>query len=57
MQTDDPIAPAGSFPATAILPDHPAYDEHRISFNGILDRRPAVIVPCETTDEVVAVIG
>jgi FAD/FMN-containing dehydrogenase len=56
MQTDDPIAPAASFPATAILPDHPAYDEHRISFNGILDRRPAVIVPCETTEEVVAAV-
>jgi len=56
MQTDDPIATAPSFPTTAILPDHPAYDEHRISFNGILDRRPAVIVPCETTDEVVAAV-
>ncbi len=56
MPTDDPIAPAASFPATAIMPDHPAYDEHRISFNGILDRRPAVIVPCETTDEVVAAV-
>jgi FAD/FMN-containing dehydrogenase len=56
MQTDDSIAPAASFPATAILPDHPAYDEHRISFNGILDRRPAVIVPCETTEEVVAAV-
>ena len=56
MQTDDSFAPAASFPATAILPDHAAYDEHRISFNGILDRRPAVIVPCETTDEVVAAV-
>jgi FAD/FMN-containing dehydrogenase len=56
MQTDDAPAPSPSFPASAILPDHPAYDEHRISFNGILDRRPAVIVPCETTADVVVAV-
>ncbi len=56
MQTDDRTPPAPTFPPTAILPDHPAYDEHRISFNGILDRRPAVIVPCASTDEVVAAV-
>jgi FAD/FMN-containing dehydrogenase len=56
MQTDDPIASLPSFPSSAILPDHPAYDGHRISFNGILDRRPAAIVPCTTTDEVVAAV-
>jgi FAD/FMN-containing dehydrogenase len=55
MQRDAP-APAAPFPATAILPDHPAYEEHRISFNGMLDRRPAVIVPCTTTDEVAAAV-
>jgi FAD/FMN-containing dehydrogenase len=42
--------------ANAVLPDHPAYDEHRVTFNGILDRRPAVIVPCRTTDDVVAAV-
>jgi FAD/FMN-containing dehydrogenase len=56
MQTDEPLAPAPAFPSSAILPDHPAYDEHRLSFNGALDRRPAVIVPCTTTDEVVAAV-
>jgi FAD/FMN-containing dehydrogenase len=56
MQTDEPLAPAPSFPSSAILPDHPAYDEHRLSFNGVLDRRPAVIVPCTSTDEVVAAV-
>jgi FAD/FMN-containing dehydrogenase len=56
MQTDEPLAPTPSFPSSAILPDHPAYDEHRRSFNGALDRRPAVIVPCTTTGEVVAAV-
>ena len=42
--------------ANAVLPDHPDYDEHRITFNGILDRRPAVIVPCQTTDDVVVAV-
>jgi len=42
--------------ASAILPDHSEYDAARISFNGILDRRPAAIVPCATTDDVVAAV-
>ncbi len=48
--------PPGSFPATAVLPDHAAYDDHRLSFNGMLDRRPAAIVPCASTAEVVAAV-
>jgi FAD/FMN-containing dehydrogenase len=42
--------------ATAILPDHAEYDAARISFNGILDRRPAAIVPCASTADVVAAV-
>ena len=56
VQTDDPTAPAASFPPGAILPDHPAYDEHRMSFNGTVDRRPAAIVVCSSTADVVAAI-
>src|SRR5205823_1474764 len=55
MQIED-LATLAPYPATAILPDHPAYDEHRLSFNGALDRRPAVIVPCTSTEEVVAAV-
>ena len=55
MQLDDRPAISG-LPATAVLPDHPDYDGLRVSFNGILDRRPAAIVPCATTDEVVAAV-
>lgn len=45
-----------SLPEGAILPGDDAYDDARISFNGMLDRRPAAIVSCETTDEVVAAV-
>jgi FAD/FMN-containing dehydrogenase len=40
----------------AVHPDHPEYDAHRQSFNGLLDRRPAAIVPCSSTTEVVEAI-
>jgi FAD/FMN-containing dehydrogenase len=56
MQTDQSRVTSTHLPPTAILPDHPAYDEHRISFNGMLDRRPAAIVPCATTAEDVAAV-
>ena len=55
MQLDDRPAPR-NLPQTAVLPDHPAYDEARRSFNGMLDRRPAAIVPCSATDDVVAAV-
>jgi FAD/FMN-containing dehydrogenase len=41
---------------SALLPGAPGYDEARISFNGLLDRHPAAIVPCATTQEVVAAV-
>lgn len=56
MSTGDPPIRFDRFPASAIFPGHPGYDEHRISFNGILDRRPAVIVPCSSTDDVVVAV-
>jgi FAD/FMN-containing dehydrogenase len=56
VQTDQSRAPGASLPPAAIVPGHPAYDDHRISFNGMLDRRPTAIVPCATTAEVVAAV-
>jgi FAD/FMN-containing dehydrogenase len=55
MQTDDRTI-RGVLPEGAILPGDPTYDESRISFNGILDRRPAAIVSCGSTGEVVAAV-
>ncbi|MFL5779169.1 MAG: FAD-binding oxidoreductase [Chloroflexota bacterium] len=55
MQLDDRSV-AARFPAGAILPSNPAYDDHRISFNGLIDRRPAAIVPCGTTEDVVTAV-
>jgi FAD/FMN-containing dehydrogenase len=44
------------WPVGTILPDGVGYDEARVSFNGMLDRRPAAIVPCSTTEDVVAAV-
>ncbi len=53
---DRPMTRPGPLPPTAILPGHAAYDGARISFNGVLDRRPAAIVPCASVDDVVAAV-
>ncbi len=37
---------AGRFRGEVILPDSPAYDESRRVFNGMIDRRPALIARC-----------
>jgi FAD/FMN-containing dehydrogenase len=42
--------------ANALLPGSPGYDEARVSFNGLLDRRPVAIVPCATTADVVEAV-
>ncbi|HEX5825333.1 MAG TPA: FAD-binding oxidoreductase [Candidatus Limnocylindrales bacterium] len=55
MQTNTP-AIRDVLPAGAFLPGDDGYDAARISFNGILDRRPAAIVSCASTDDVVAAV-
>ena len=55
MKTEaDPIRDLLSI--RAILPGDDGYDAARVSFNGILDRRPAAIVSCASTDDVVAAV-
>jgi FAD/FMN-containing dehydrogenase len=56
MQTDQRTM-RGALPAGAFLPGDTAYDSARISFNGILDRRPAAIVSCASTEDVVAAVS
>ena len=41
---------------TVLLPSDDGYDAARQTFNGILDKRPAVIVQCRSTDDVVAAV-
>jgi len=55
MQTDERTI-RGALPGGAVMPGDDGYDTARISFNGILDRRPAAIVSCASTDDVVAAV-
>ena len=45
------------FSATLIVPDDPGYDEARAVFNGMIDRKPAVIAQCTSAADVVAVVN
>ena len=56
MQTDERRSIRDVLPAGALLPDDDGYDTARISFNGILDRRPAAILSCATTADVVTAV-
>jgi FAD/FMN-containing dehydrogenase len=44
------------FGGNLVLPEDSAYDDARALFNGMIDRRPAVIAQCRSTDDVVAAI-
>lgn len=44
------------FSGSLFHPDHADYDAHRKVYNGMIDRRPAVIVRCNSPDDVVAAI-
>jgi FAD/FMN-containing dehydrogenase len=45
-----------SISGRALRPDDPGYDEARRVHNGMIDRRPALIVRCRTADDVAAAV-
>ena len=45
------------FTGALFHPDDDGYDEARSVFNGMIDRRPAVIARCASVDDVVAVVS
>jgi FAD/FMN-containing dehydrogenase len=45
------------FQGQMLRPDDPSYDDARRVFNGMIDRRPAIIARCTTADDVVAVVN
>src|SRR5215211_371771 len=47
---------AGRVSGLVLSPDHPGYDEARAVHNGLVDRRPALIVRCRTPGDVVAAL-
>jgi FAD/FMN-containing dehydrogenase len=44
------------FSGTVLRPDDPDYDEARKVFNGMIDRRPAIIARCSSAEDVVSVV-
>jgi FAD/FMN-containing dehydrogenase len=45
------------FRGDLLYPGDPRYDEARAHFNGMIDRRPAVVAVCTNTDDVVAAVN
>ena len=50
------VASLDDVAATVLRPDDAGYDEARRTFNGMIDRRPAAIVACRSTADVVAAV-
>lgn len=44
------------FKGELVDPDHPDYDQARLVWNGMADRRPAVVARCTDADDVVAAV-
>jgi FAD/FMN-containing dehydrogenase len=48
---------AAAFDGTLVYPDDPDYDEVRAVWNGMIDKRPALIARCTSTADVVAAVN
>lgn len=47
---------AGSLAGEVLTPDHPDYDAARAPWNGMIDKRPALIARCAGADDVAAAV-
>jgi FAD/FMN-containing dehydrogenase len=56
LAVEDLEALQASVAGDVIGPDHPSYDQARMVWNGVIDRRPAVIVRCSGVADVVAAV-
>jgi FAD/FMN-containing dehydrogenase len=57
VQASDLGSLDGRLRGEAVAPDHPEYDSARRVWNGIFDKRPAVVVRCVHADDVAAAIA
>ncbi len=48
---------AGSFKGEVIGPHHPGYEQARLVWNAMVDRRPGLILRCTSTQDVVAAVN
>lgn len=56
MTLADALIGLDQIAGTVITPEHSGYDAARQTFNGTIDKRPAVIVQCRSTADVVAAV-
>ena len=56
MTLSEALAGLDRLEGTVTNPGDEGYDAARLTFNGMIDRRPAVIVTCRSTDDVVAAV-
>ncbi len=57
VAAEDVARLAGGFRGPLITPDDPAYDEARSTWNGLVDRRPALIARCLGNSDIVAALA
>ena len=55
-RTDDVARLRGGFDGQVLLPDEEGYHDARRVWNAIVDRQPAIIARCASSDDVVAAV-